>query len=75
MSSSVVADSFRLRNRQLLLAANRYGAFYKITEQEIADRQFGLTHLDLSFTTTKIVETIDHTKKRSGQRKAKRVRK
>ena len=26
VSSSVVADSFRLRNRQLLVAANRYGA-------------------------------------------------
>jgi hypothetical protein len=25
VSSSVVADSFRLRNRQLLVAANRYG--------------------------------------------------
>jgi len=27
VSSSVVADSFRLRNRQLLLAANRYSPF------------------------------------------------
>ena len=27
VSSLVVADSFRLRNRQLLVAANRYGAF------------------------------------------------
>jgi hypothetical protein len=25
VSSSVLADSFRLRNRQLLVAANRYG--------------------------------------------------
>ena len=29
VSSSVVADSFRLRNRQLLVAANRYGQFMK----------------------------------------------
>ena len=29
VSSSVVADSFRLRNRQLLVAANRYGQFKK----------------------------------------------
>ena len=29
VSSSVVADSFRLRNRQLLLAAKRYLLFYK----------------------------------------------
>ncbi len=29
VSSSVVADSFRLRNRQLLLAANRYAAASK----------------------------------------------
>jgi hypothetical protein len=28
VSSSVVADSFRLRNRQLLVAANRYGQGY-----------------------------------------------
>jgi len=27
VSSFVVADSFRLRNRQLLVAANRYGSF------------------------------------------------
>jgi len=27
VSSSVVADSIRLRNRQLLVAANRYRAF------------------------------------------------
>ena len=27
VSSSVVVDSFRLRNRQLLVAAKRYGAF------------------------------------------------
>jgi hypothetical protein len=27
VSSSVVADSFRLRNRQLLVAAKRYRAF------------------------------------------------
>ena len=29
VSSSVVVDSFRLRNRQLLVAANRYGTFKK----------------------------------------------
>jgi len=29
VSSSVVADSFRLRNRQLLVAANRYGQVKK----------------------------------------------
>ena len=29
VSSSVVADSFRLRNRQLLVAAKRYGQFKK----------------------------------------------
>jgi hypothetical protein len=29
VSNSVVADSFRLRNRQLLVAANRYGQFMK----------------------------------------------
>ena len=28
VSSSVVADSFRLRNRQLLVAAKRYGKGY-----------------------------------------------
>ncbi|WP_285269188.1 hypothetical protein [Kaistella rhinocerotis] len=28
VSSSVVADSFRLRNRQLLVAANRYRPYY-----------------------------------------------
>ena len=27
VSSSVVADSFRLRNRQLLVAANRYAQY------------------------------------------------
>ncbi|MEI2695212.1 MAG: hypothetical protein V9E90_09100 [Saprospiraceae bacterium] len=31
VSSSVVADSFRLRNRQLLVAAKRYSAFNKNT--------------------------------------------
>ena len=31
VSSSVVADSFRLRNRQLLVAAKRYMAFKKTT--------------------------------------------
>ncbi len=30
VSSSVVADSFRLRNRQLLVAAKRYGQVEKI---------------------------------------------
>jgi hypothetical protein len=29
--SSVVLDSFRLRNRQLLVAANRYDALYNIS--------------------------------------------
>jgi len=29
VSSSVVADSFRLRNRQLLLAAKRYSQCYE----------------------------------------------
>ena len=29
VSSSVVADSFRLRNRQLLVAAKRYGHYKK----------------------------------------------
>ena len=29
VSSSVVADSFRLRNRQLLVATNRYGQFIR----------------------------------------------
>ncbi len=28
LSSSLVADSFRLRNRQLLVAANRYASCY-----------------------------------------------
>jgi hypothetical protein len=28
LSSSLVADSFRLRNRQLLVAAKRYGQFF-----------------------------------------------
>jgi hypothetical protein len=31
VSSSVVADSFRLRNRQLLVAAKRYGQLYETT--------------------------------------------
>jgi hypothetical protein len=30
VSSSVVADSFRLRNRQLLVAANRYASPHKM---------------------------------------------
>ena len=30
VSSSVVADSFRLRNRQLLVAAKRWQKYYKI---------------------------------------------
>ena len=32
VSSSVVADSFRLRNRQLLVAAKRYAQFYDDTK-------------------------------------------
>ena len=38
VASSVVADSFRLRNRQLLVAANRYNqlnAQYQITNNTI----------------------------------------
>ena len=34
-SSSMLADSFRLRNRQLLVAANRYASPLKRTEQTI----------------------------------------
>jgi hypothetical protein len=32
VSSSVVADRFRLRNRQLLVAANRYGHLEKLDQ-------------------------------------------
>lgn len=32
VSSSVLAESFRLRNRQLLVAANRYRQLYSGTE-------------------------------------------
>jgi hypothetical protein len=34
VSISVVADSFRLRNRQLLVAAKRYGQAYLTTQQQ-----------------------------------------
>jgi len=37
VSSSVVADSFRLRNRQLLVAAKRYASPYEDRKQ--TDRQ------------------------------------
>jgi hypothetical protein len=35
VSSSVVADSFVLRNRQLLVAANRYGQIDQIHKQKV----------------------------------------
>ena len=35
VSSSVVADSFRLRNRQLLVAANRCASFITYTNYNI----------------------------------------
>ena len=37
VSSSVVADSFRLRNRQLLVAANRYATLKKQNGQKWTD--------------------------------------
>jgi hypothetical protein len=37
VSSLVVADSFRLRNRQLLVAANRYVPFYRNTQNRQTD--------------------------------------
>ena len=42
VSSSVVADSFRLRNRQLLVAAKRYGQVYEKqrTDKRTAKEQF-----------------------------------
>ncbi len=36
VSSSVVADSFRLRNRQLLVAAKRYGQYYKESKDKLS---------------------------------------
>jgi hypothetical protein len=35
VSSFVVADSFRLRNRQLLVAANRYQQSFNINPQKL----------------------------------------
>jgi hypothetical protein len=35
VSNSVVADSFVLRNRQLLVAANRYVIFYVVSREFI----------------------------------------
>ena len=39
VSSSVVADSFRLRNRQLLVAAKRYGKGYLNRNQNLNRKQ------------------------------------
>jgi hypothetical protein len=39
VSSSVVADSFRLRNRQLLAAANRFLQVQRPAVQQQIDRQ------------------------------------
>jgi hypothetical protein len=39
VSSSVVADSFRLRNRQLLVAANRYGQGYETPQRKRKDKR------------------------------------
>ena len=37
VSSLVLVDSFRLRNRQLLVAANRYGQFGERQQQKQTD--------------------------------------
>ena len=37
--SSVLADSFRLRNRQLLVAANRYAQLHKRTDNIMASKE------------------------------------
>jgi hypothetical protein len=39
VSSSVLADSFRLRNRQLLVAAKRYGQAFDNTYEKILNKR------------------------------------
>ena len=50
VSSSAVADSFRLRNRQLLVAANRYLQAYRTdtdrqTDRKVNEKIHGKLHL------------------------------